>query len=846
MASSETAPSAPRLLLYQALLFVGGAALVTIGAAYALGEGTVGPAAGRLALGLSAVALAGIMVTSMWARRNMLVLVYALFLVVSVWQIGLSYVGGLSPATAFGVVLTFVGCAAGMTSTRGVVAFSAAFLTAAAAVALAVEDPLVPTNAYLATLVSLAVLSALVSRTVHRSLRLMDEARREALGAARAKSEFLATMSHEIRTPMNGVIGMTELLAASDLTRDQRDYVETVQASGEALLSIINDVLDLSKIEADRVDLEEVPVGVRPFCDEAVGLVARAAAEKGVEVVCRVRPEVPCEVLVDPVRLRQVLLNLLSNAVKFTDAGSVVLDVACAERRRGRAALHVRVVDTGVGLAPGSAEAIFDSFAQADASTTRRFGGTGLGLTISKRLVALMGGEVWAEGEPGEGSTFHVTLSLPELSGPPPRPAPTGRTLLVVEDHDDARRAVADLAAGAGLTVRAAASAAEALAWVDGGGRYDLAAVDLTLGAGGAVGLAERLRLHPDLADRPLLLLAPLGAAVPTAGRFDAVLTKPLRTAAFEAALTGLGGADPDTCDAPAAPSPPAFGGLRVLLVEDHAVNQRVALGLLRQAGVEADLAEDGGGAVRAVTAADAGGRGYDVVFMDVQMPGMDGLEATRRVRAALPPERQPRIVALTANAFSTDAAACRAAGMDRVLAKPVRPGALRDALRETVAGRSAPPDGARPAPTDAPPAEPDAAPPEAAPPEAAPPPTSGSEGSLSADAVLDHLRPICEGDDGLVGEILDAYLRTDVSLLAELSGSAAEVVSAAHKLKAAAGTLGADALAAQAHRLEVEARTGSAPRDGVRALERGLLAFRENVAEARGRLHTAPPVVSR
>ena len=822
MAPLAPAPPAPPLAFYRALLFVGGAALVTIGAAYALGDGAVGPAAGRLAIGLSAVAAAGLTFTSRWARRHMLALATTFFAVVSAWQIGLSYAGDLSPSAAFGVVLAFMGCAAGMTSTRRVLAFSAAFLAAAAAAALAVDDPGVPPAAYLATLASLAALAALVSRTFHQSLRRMDAARREALGAARAKSEFLATMSHEIRTPMNGVIGMTELLAASDLTADQRDYVRTVQTSGDALLAIINDVLDLSKIEADRVELEEVPVALRAFCDEVAGLVARPAAEKGVEVACRVRPGAPREVLADPVRLRQVLLNLLSNAVKFTDEGSVVLDVACTGRRRGRAALHVRVTDTGIGIAPGDADTIFESFAQGDASTTRRFGGTGLGLAISKRLAELMGGAIWAEGEPGRGSTFHLTLALPELAGPPPRHDLSGGTLLVVEDHAEARRSVVDVAEGVGLTVHAAASAAEARAWVDGGGRFDVAALDLTLGAGDALRLAESLRSHPDTGACPLVLLAPVGTAVPPGGWFDTVLTKPVRASALEEALARLGGAGAGDPDEPEAAPGPALGDVRVLLVEDHAVNQRVALGLLRQAGVEADLAEDGGGAVRAVTGAAEAGRPYDVVLMDVQMPGMDGLEATRRIRRALPPAGQPRIVALTANAFSSDAAACRGAGMDGVLAKPVRPGALRDVLREVAEGRPVP--AGRPAPPR--------------PPASERAPLGGVAAVLPrAGGVLAHLRPVCEGDDGLVGEILDAYLRTDLALLAELSGSPAEVLGAAHKLKSAAGTLGADALAAEAHRLETMARRGSVPREAARSLERGLLAFREGVVEARAQL---------
>ena len=790
----------PALRLTRGLLVATGAVLVSIGGLYKWGGvDWVDPLAGRVSIGASALAVAVLTVASRQARRHALALTYAFFFLISTWQLGVAAASGLTSASAFGVILVLLGCSAGIQSRRLLLAYTVVFVGGAAAAAFWVETPGVPRGAFLATIAAIGVLGVFVAHAREAALDGLRAAREEALGAARAKSEFLATMSHEIRTPLNGVIGMTDLLEGTPLTDDQRDALGTIQASGRALLDVINDVLDFSKIEAGHLELETEPVDLRRFADDAVAVVAPAAAAKGVEVVCHVAPDVPTTVLADGTRLRQIVLNLLSNAVKFTDGGDVTLSVT-ARRRRGLSDVTLRVRDSGIGIAPEDQAVLFDSFTQVDASATRRFGGTGLGLAITKRLVEVMGGGVAVESALGEGAEFVVTVPLAEVE-PAPRRGPPAGTLLVVDDHDGARKATAALGRALGFHVEAFATAAEAVGYVEGGGRYDLGAIDLTLPDDGAFGLAERLRVGPS-GGRPLVLLAPLGAPPSAPALLDAVLPKPVRADRFAdvvARLTGAAPAPPASA-APPAPSAP----LRVLLVEDHEVNRQVAVGLLGRLGVEPDVAHDGAEALEAFEHGD-----YDLVLMDLQMPVMGGLEATRRLRAALPEARQPRVVALTANALTADVAATRAAGMDAFLSKPVR---LEELKAELDATRGRPASAARDTPPPPGPAEPPVSP------EATP------------EAVAAHLRALSGGDDALCREILDAYLRTEGVLAAELADPAL-AAEAAHKLKAAFATLGADALAHAAHTAERALRAGD-PAD-LDALAEGLTRFRATVEAA-------------
>ncbi len=801
-------PPISPLRLTRTLLVAGAAVLVGIGLLVrADAPGDVEPAAGRLAVAIAAVALVGLTFVSDWVQRHALRLVYTFFVAVSGWQLGLAHTNGLSPTSALGLILVFIGCSAGFQTTRALGLYSVAFVAATTAVAFSVPDPQVPRDAFLATLGALAVLGTFLFRTRHQAMQRLDAAREDALAAARTKSDFLATMSHEIRTPLNGVIGMTDVLATTPLSADQREALATIRASGDALLGVITDILDFSKIEAGRIELEARPLSLRALVEDTLD-VAAAAGRRQVGIVGHVRPSVPALVVGDATRLRQILLNLISNAVKFTAAGEIVVDVRAAVTR-GTAELHVAVTDSGIGIAADRLERLFEPFVQVDASTTRRYGGSGLGLAISRRLAEQMGGRLWAESEPGRGSTFHLTLALPVGEAPAPEaPFGQGAALLVVDDSAAATDALADLAREAGFVPHVTTSAEDALAFLDAGGRYDVAVVDHDLAGLSGLDAAERLRAHAGAGAGPILLAAPVGDACRASRLIDGVVARPVRAAAFRAALRAAlhpPTAPPlATCSAAGAPDAVP---LRVLLAEDHAVNQRVALGLLRHLGVEADVVETG----RAAVAAVARG-GYAVVLMDVQMPEMDGLDATRAIRAADGP--QPTIIALTANAVAGDAERCLAAGMDAYLAKPLRLDALEAALAAAT-GRTL--GHAAPAPLT----------------------MTRPDGLPTPEHLLAHLRTLTEGDDALADEILAAYLDTDRALVADLADDAT-VAASAHKLKASSGTLGAAALAARADAVERAARAGRPTRASARDLADDLETFRAVVVDARTRLGIA------
>ena len=662
------------------------------------------------------------------------------------------------------------------------------------------------------------------------ALRQAQIAREAAIEATGAKSKFLANMSHEIRTPMNGMLGMLDMLRYTELTPKQQDYVSIAFSSSESLLTVINDILDFSKIEAGRVTLENLPFDLRATVEDVATLFSAAASDKGVEVVCFVPPDVPTGVRGDPTRLRQILSNVIGNAVKFTESGQVVIRVSNLTESSDEpdpnqeVALRIEVSDTGIGMSPEAVQRLFEPFAQADSSMTRRFGGTGLGLAIARQLVELMGGRFTVESVEGEGTTFGFDLTLPRQPEAEDHlrsvEALAGTRALVVDDLEINRLVLEHYLSDWDLRLATARDGLEAWQMMQAahsaGRPFEIVLLDMQMPRMDGATLTAKIRADSRFAGVKLVCVSSVGLPE---GRiadwgFDLAMTKPVRQSVVHDVLMQLAGqSDAET------PKPRRevggdsdASGMRVLLAEDNAVNRNVAVGMLELLGVSVEVVPDGQQALDELDRAK-----FDLVLMDCQMPVLDGFEATRRIRSGSGPNSDVTIVAMTANAMAGDRERCIEVGMDDYISKPF----TLDQLGEVFARWTAP----SPAPTPAVIADNS---------------DDGAAGAVNT-ATLDDLRSIM-GEE--FDELLTVFEAESGELVAKLEAAVAAddpdaVKRAAHSLKSSAAVFGALELSALAAEMEASHQQAGSLGDIVAQLRRS---FTGSLANIQAQVATGPP----